>query len=134
MRIRAATLVLVVGATASCLAAGCDSGASYTARMSYLEKTASEGVQTHKLIASQGGTTNFARCTAAYGGLQDQDPPSDQDGEGPSQAWLNQIQAFFVQSCVTGLPKAVPGQSLNQHRATPPASSTGATPTPSPTH
>jgi hypothetical protein len=132
---RPATLVLVVGA-ASCLTVGCGAGASYAVRMSYLEKMASEGVQTHRLIASQGGTTTLARCTAAYGGLQDQNPPSDQgDGEGPSQAWLNQIQAFFVQSCATGLPKVVPGQSASQPPATPSESSTGRTPTatPSPT-
>jgi hypothetical protein len=137
MRKRPATLVLVVGA-ASCLTAGCGAGASYAVRMSYLEKMASEGVQTHRLIASQGGSTTVARCTAAYGGLEDQNPPSDQgDGEGPSQDWLNQIQAFFVQSCATGLPKIVPGQSAGQSpTATPSKSSTGRTPTatPSPTH
>lgn len=79
--------------------------------MAYLKKVANEGVQTHNLIVSEGGTTDAKRCTDAYSGLQDQQDAPDDVGydAGPSQAWLNEIQAFFVESCATGLPKAVPG-------------------------
>jgi hypothetical protein len=111
MHARVTALVVILGVVAG-LAAGCMDPASYAVRMAYLEKMASEGVQTHRLIVSQGGTTTAKRCTAAYGGLQDQSPPDDTGTGAPSQPWLNQIQAFFVQSCVTGLPKVVPGQSV----------------------
>ena len=90
--------------------AACGTGASYATKMAYLVKVANEGVQTHKLIVSQGGTTNAKRCTDAYNALKDQSPPDD-TGAGPSNDWLDQVQAFFVESCVTGLPKPVPGQS-----------------------
>ena len=111
MHVRAITLgSAVITAVIIGLISGCSAPASFAERMAYLQKVANEGVQTHRLIVSQGGVTTMKRCTDAYGGLQDQDPPSDQgDGASPSQAWLDQIQAFFVESCATGLPKAVPG-------------------------
>jgi hypothetical protein len=88
--------------------------------MAYLEKVANEGVQTHKLIVSEGSVTTVKRCTDAYGGLQDYSAPSDMWAGGESQDWQDQIKAFFVQSCVSGLPKAVPGQPAG---STPSASS-----------
>lgn len=126
MHVRAATAgsVLMLAAILG-LIAGCSSGASFAVRMAYLQKVANEGVQTHRLIASQGGVTTTKRCTDAYGGLQDQDPPSDQDDDTASQGWLNQIQAFFVESCVTGLPKAVPGQSTGSPSGSPSSSPSG---------
>ena len=100
----AAAVIAIIGLTA-----GCSAPASFAQRMAFLQKVSNEGVQTHRLIVTQGGTTSAKRCTDAYGGLSDPNIPDDQpDGEAPSDAWLNQIQAFFVESCVTGLPQAVP--------------------------
>jgi hypothetical protein len=99
--------------------------------MTYLEKMANEGVQTHKLVVGEGSVTTMKSCTNAYGALQDQNPPSDQWGGGESQDWLNEIQTFFVQSCVTGLPKSVSGQSTGVQ---PSSTSSSATPSASSTH
>jgi len=122
MHVRAAILVAMLAVLAG-LATGC-SGASYAQRMAYLEKMANEGVQTHRLIVSQGGTTTAKRCTDAYGGLQDQNVPDDTGAGAPSQPWLDQVQAFFVESCVTGLPKAVPGQPASPSTSSPQPSGT----------
>ena len=92
------------------LVTACSDGASFADRMAYLKKMANEGVQTHQLVVSEGGTTTDKRCNDAYSGLQDNNPPGDQAMGGSSQGWLDQIQAFFVESCVTGLPKATPSQ------------------------
>jgi hypothetical protein len=102
----AATAVVI------CAITGCSAPATFAQRMAFLKTVDNEGVQTHQLIVSQGGTSTSQRCTEAYGGLQDtNDAPSDQgDDTPPSQAWLNQIQDFFVESCITGLPEPVPGQ------------------------
>lgn len=111
MHVRATTLgsavavAMIIGLTA-----GCSAPASFAQRMAFLQKVSNEGVETHRLIVSQGGTTTTKRCTDAYGGLSDPSIPDDQaDGEAPSDAWLGQIQSFYVESCVTGLPQAVPG-------------------------
>ena len=111
MHVRATTLGSAAAAAVIIgLITGCSGPASFADRMAYLKKMANEGVQTHNLIVSGGGVTTPNRCTDAYNGLQDQNPPDDLGYDaGPSQAWLDQIQAFFVESCATGLPKAVPG-------------------------
>lgn len=112
MRVSKVSIVRVAALAAALgLVTACSSPASYQVRMAYLEKMAKEGVQTHRLLASQGAVTTAKRCTSDYQGLQDQNPPSDEgDDTGPSDAWISEIQSFFVQSCVTGLPKTVPGQ------------------------
>lgn len=116
----------VVGSLTGC-------AASFDQRMAYLKKVSNEGVQTHRLIVSTGGTTTNKRCTDAYNGLQDMNPPADQDLGNVSSDWTNQIQAFFVQSCVTGLPKAVPGQPSASTSVSPsPSKSTSASPSASP--
>jgi hypothetical protein len=127
MHVRAVTLrsaaatAVVIG-----LVAGCAGPASFAERMAFLQKVANEGVQTHRLIVSQGGTTTMKRCTDAYNGLQDPNVPSDQgDGLPPSQAWVDQVQAFFVESCATGLPKAVPGLSASSPSGSPSSSPSG---------
>jgi len=104
----AAATAVIIG-----LVSGCGV-ASFTERMTYLEKVANEGVQTHRLIVGEGSKTDEKRCTDAFNGLNDWDAAPSDDGIGGHTAdWLNQIQAFFVQSCVTGLPKPVPGQLGN---------------------
>jgi hypothetical protein len=110
-RVIAAAKTFVLVASVGGLVAAC-SGASYADRLAYLKRMANEGVQTHRLLASQGAISTETRCTAAYKGLQDFEPPDD-TGAGPSPEWLDQVQAFFVQSCVSGLPKAVSGQLTN---------------------
>lgn len=101
------------------LITGCSGPASFADRMAYLKKIANQGVETHRFILSGGGVTNTKRCTDAYNGLQDNlTPPSDQgEGMGASDAWMNQIQAFFVESCTTGLPEAVPATSTSSPSA-----------------
>ena len=133
MRVRTTTIGvgLVMGATLA-FTTGC-SGASFAERMTYLGKVANEGVQTHRLIVSEGGTTDLKRCTDAYNGLSDvaDNAPSDLGAGERSDDWLNQIQAFFVQSCVTGLPKPVPSQATGGPSQPPGATgSTSATSTP----
>ncbi|NEA24576.1 hypothetical protein [Actinomadura bangladeshensis] len=91
--------------------------------MAYLRKVANRGAETHNLLAAQGATTDVKRCSAAYDGLKE-DPPNDLGASGESTEWLAQVRQFFVDSCVTGLPKPVPGQT------TPPQTKT-TTPTPS---
>lgn len=85
--------------------------ASYDERMAYLREVASRGAETHKLLASQGARIDAKRCGAAYDGLADDDIPSDLGGGSESTEWRAQVRQFFVDSCVTGLPKPVPGQS-----------------------
>jgi hypothetical protein len=111
MHVRPASIgtVVILAITLGLLTA-CSDGASFADRMAYLKKMANEGVQTHQLIVSEGGTTAEKRCTDAYSGLQDNNPPGDQPMGGSSQGWLDQVQAFFVESCVTGLPKVTPSQ------------------------
>ena len=93
---------------AGLLAVSACASANYTTRMAYLRKVANRGVETHNLLASQGAKIDAKRCTEAYSGLRDNSHPNDENGES-SEAWLNQIQQFFVDSCVTGYPKPVPG-------------------------
>jgi len=110
----AAVAVAVIG-----LITGCSGPASFADRMAYLKKIANQGVETHRLILSEGAVTSTKRCTDAYNGLQDNlNPPSDEGyGMGASDAWMNQIQAFFVESCTTGLPQAVPATSTGSSSA-----------------
>ena len=117
MRAFPATLALLALLTA----AGCSS-ASYTERMAYLRKVANRGVETHNLLAAQGAKIDAKRCDAAYDAL-DEDLPND-EGTGESIAWRAQVRQFFVDSCVTGLPKPVPGQPTpnSPSPTTPPAS------------
>lgn len=103
---------------ASLLAVSACASASYTTRMAYLRKMANRGVETHNLLASQGAKIDAKRCTDAYNGLRDNSHPNDENGES-SDAWLNQIQQFFVDSCVTGYPKPVPGDSSQPAPKTP---------------
>ena len=112
----ALTLILTVTACSS---------ASYSERMAYLRKTANRGVETHNLLYSQGAEIDAKRCSAAYDGLGDDDIPSDVTGSSPSREWLDQVRQFFVDSCVTGLPKPVPGQAT-----TPPPAPSPVSPTP----
>jgi hypothetical protein len=63
--------------------------------MAYLKKIANQGVETHRLILSEGAVTSTKRCTDAYNGLQDNlNPPSDEGyGMGASDAVLAKLTA-----------------------------------------
>jgi outer membrane murein-binding lipoprotein Lpp len=107
-RITDVVVAAVVGAT---LLAGCAT-ASYDERMTYLHKVAQRGVETHQLLVSQEAPkVDQDRCRKAWGGLNTNDAPSDVAGGGRTADWDAQIEQFFVDSCVSGKPKPVPGQS-----------------------
>lgn len=119
---------LAATALAATTLTACSSGASYSERMTYLRKVADRGVETHNLLYNQGARIDAKRCSDAYAGLQDNNPPGDTEEGGVSDAWAGQVQQFFVDSCVTGLPKPVPGQAT----PTPaPSGPTPSSPTPS---
>jgi hypothetical protein len=128
MHVRVASIgsSIVLAATFA-LVAGCSTGATFAQRMAYLGKMANEGVQTHRLIVSGGGAADEKRCNDAYSGLQDNNPPGDDPTGGITQGWSDQIKAFFVQSCVTGLPLPVPSQVTGGSSG---SSGPSATPTP----
>ncbi|GAA3957216.1 hypothetical protein GCM10023085_44670 [Actinomadura viridis] len=114
-----AALAAVVLTTTAC------SYADYNERIGYLRKVAGRGVETHNLLASQGTKVDARRCNAAYDALADKDLPNDVAGTQTAK-WEAQVRQFFVDSCVTGLPKPVPGQPT-------PSKPQPTTPTPSPT-
>ncbi|MEU9873257.1 MULTISPECIES: hypothetical protein [Actinomadura] len=76
------------------------------------------------LLAAQGAKIDAKRCKAAYHGLQDDEIPADKSGS-ISTEWREQVRQFFVDSCVSGLPRPVPGQTA------PPPTPTSTAPKPS---
>jgi hypothetical protein len=118
---------LTAAALAALLITSACTSASYHTRIAYLRKMADRGVETHNLLTSQGARIDAKRCGDAYEGLKDNSPPADQ-GDTSSTAWLNQVKQFFVDSCVTGYPKPVPGDTPQPPAKT---STSPATPTPS---
>jgi len=99
------------------LLAGCAT-ASYDERMAYLRKVAQQGADTHQLLVSQEAPKiDQERCREAWGGLNNSDAPSDVPGGGMTAQWNAQIEQFFVDSCVSGKPKPVPGQPSSAPKA-----------------
>jgi hypothetical protein len=110
-------LPLALGAA---LLAACSTPASYAVRISYLQKMARQGVQANHLLKGESVAITRKQCTSSYVALQDPNPPDDQgDEQPPSAAWLGEIRLFYVQSCITGLPKPVPGQAGPARASTP---------------
>lgn len=106
---------MAAGALVIGVAAGCGF-ASYDERMTYLRTIADRGVEVHDLIVSQEGTINAERCNKAFEAVHDwNETPNDRAGIA-SEEWKDQIQAFFVDSCVSGVPKQVgaPGAEQDQ--------------------
>jgi hypothetical protein len=120
-------ILTAIATSAAVALTACSTAASYQTRMAYLRKIANRGVETHNLLASQGAQITVKRCGDAFEGLKDESPPTDTD-PGPSKAWVDQIKQFFVDSCVTGYPKPVPGDTPQRPPNTSPSP---ATPTPS---
>jgi hypothetical protein len=100
------------------LAGGCSPTANYEERMSYLRKIAQQGAETHQLLQAQEAPKIDAdRCSQAWEGIQRPEEFPRDTNEGATTAnWRDQIKQFFVDSCVSGKPKPVPGET------TPPSS------------
>jgi hypothetical protein len=80
--------------------------------MTYLRKVAQRGADAHQLLAAQEAPkVDKKRCDDAYAGLQGSagDVPWDDPVRGTSTDWTAQIREFWVDSCVSGKPKPVPG-------------------------
>lgn len=116
--------------------AGCSGPASYDERMAYLRTVAKQGAETHQLLVDQAAPAiDIKRCTDAWTGLQDQSSfPSDTSAGSAqpyTEEWARQIQQFFVDSCVSGKPKPVPGDPVPSANPSPAAPSTSPSTAPS---
>ncbi|KWX05863.1 hypothetical protein TH66_00570 [Carbonactinospora thermoautotrophica] len=56
-------------------------------------------------MTSQGVTPDAKRCGAAFEAIATEDIPDAR----PWQTWREQVRQFYVDSCVSGKPKPVPG-------------------------
>lgn len=106
--VRSRLITAVAAALAVSAAAGCSTPAPYQERMDYLRVVAQRGADTHTLLEAQGAAIDKKRCEAAYAGLDDGKQPYAGVDNG---AYVTQVEQFFVDSCITGKPKPVPGQS-----------------------
>lgn len=119
-----AVITLALSLTASL--AACTKSASYDERMEYLRTVAQRGADTHALIKSQEATIDKERCERAYEGLNDNDAPNVETYDN-REGWLKQVKEFFVDSCVSGKPKPVPGDPVQSEPGSPTASPTSVT-------
>ncbi|MFF0874496.1 hypothetical protein [Micromonospora aurantiaca (nom. illeg.)] len=111
----------------------CTKSASYDERMEYLRKVAQRGADTHDLLKSQEAAIDKERCERAYAGLNGSDAPHVESYDDPD-SFLKQIKEFFVDSCISGKPKAVPGDptpSEDASQVTPSQSATSPLTSPS---
>uniref|UniRef100_UPI003F498C8C hypothetical protein n=1 Tax=Amycolatopsis sp. CA-151526 TaxID=3239921 RepID=UPI003F498C8C len=121
---RNVTTMLVV---LSALTAVARCSASYEDRMAYLRKVAGQGAQTHQLLVDQAAPViNADRCTQAWNGLKNPSEYPSDTGVEHSPDWENQIRQFFVDSCVSGKPKPVPGDPTTSPAPSKPPASTAA--------
>jgi len=98
-------------ALSACLVAGC-STATYDEKMAFLKKTAARGVDHYRLLYSQEAHIDKARCERVFEGARLwEEAPRDLSGGGLSPGWNAQIKEYFVDSCVSGKPKPVPGEA-----------------------
>ncbi|MEV0590656.1 hypothetical protein [Nonomuraea cavernae] len=78
--------------------------------MAFLRKSANRGVDTYKLLYSQEAKIDKARCERAFNGSgASSDMPPDMQTGGSTPQWQAQVKEFFVDSCISGKPKPVPG-------------------------
>ncbi|MEU5869597.1 hypothetical protein ABZ815_51130 [Nonomuraea sp. NPDC047529] len=128
----AATTAAVITAIATI---GCSPASTYDQRMTYLRKVAGRGVDTYKLLYSQEAQIDKGRCERAFvGNGVINDAPDDVTGGGETPEWRAQVKEFFVDSCISGKPKPVPGDlpdpAASQPSTTPsPTAPSTATPT-----
>lgn len=105
MTLRLRFVTIAVGGAGALLLAGC--AASYEERRDYLRTVAVRGAETHVLMQAQEvKEINKKRCEQAYQGLAD-DIPHDHDMGGRSNEWRGQVEQFFVDSCLSGVPKSL---------------------------
>lgn len=104
----------VAGGIAGCLVvlttAACTDSFSYDEHVEYLRTTVQRGVETHRLLVSQAAQPTVERCGAAFDGTVT-DIPADVPETRPSRVseqWLEQVRAFFIDSCVSGKPRPIP--------------------------
>jgi hypothetical protein len=98
------------------LLTGC--AVTYDERMNYLRKVANRGADTHKFIRAQEALVDKARCERAFtGNGAGRDAPTDRDLSSGSEGWDAQVKEFFVDSCISGKPKAVPGDPIPEPSA-----------------
>jgi hypothetical protein len=102
--VRHQTAAAALASTLFVALAGCSSDATYDERMNYLRKVAQRGADTHTLIASQEANIDKPRCERAFNALNTDDEPYTSD-----TYFDGQIKEFFVDSCISGKPKPVPG-------------------------
>jgi hypothetical protein len=116
---RARTVMGVLSLAAAALLLAACSGASYAVRIAYLGKMSREGVQANHLLKGEEVAITRKQCVSSYFALHESPPDDQGDWNPPSAAWLGEIRLFYVQSCVTGLPKPVPGQAPPARTSTP---------------
>jgi hypothetical protein len=143
-------VIVPAAATALLLVGGC-SAATYDQKLDYLHTSAERGAQMHFTLQYEKENPTLQRCTTEYnaltgtdnqvvnadgspmtnGAYAPNDAPNDVaqflEGEGVSPNYASQISDFYVTSCVTGVPKPVPGQSTAPSTPSAPATSTGTT-------
>lgn len=119
---------------ATLFVAGCTDYADYDERLTYLRTVAQRGADTHALIVSQEANIDRQRCERAFDGLLLNDDAPDIDWVGNElQKWQAQIKEFFVDSCISGKPKPVPGDPAASPSASVSAPTNSGLPTPSAT-
>lgn len=85
---------------------------TYDERMDFLRTAAQRGVANHRFIESQGGIIDKARCDRAYDGTDAGDDRPYTNGGQDGIDWEMQVREYFNESCVSGLPKPVPGDPV----------------------
>ena len=127
---RIINVTILGGATAAMALTFAACSASYDERMAYLRTVANQGAETHQLLVDQEAPRiDVKRCTEAWAGLANQEDFPQDIATGYSEEWKGQIQQFFVDSCVSGKPKPVPGDPVPPSPAPSPAASSSAVPT-----
>jgi hypothetical protein len=114
---------------------GCTSSTATTEeRIAYLRQVARQGAETGNLLRDQEAPRiDKARCTRAFEGVtRREDYPADTNS-GVSEEWEAQIREFFIDSCVSGKPKPVSGETTTTTTGTTTRGTTTPTPTTTPT-
>ena len=107
------TIPLTLAVVALLGTAGCTDFADYDERMNYLRNVAQRGADTHTFLKSQEATVDKPRCERAFEGVDvDDDAPAISSSGDEYDLWIGQIKEFFVDSCVSGKPKPVPGDAI----------------------
>lgn len=131
-RMRRPLLTLLGVVTGTVLVAGCTGEpATYDEKNAYLRTVALRGAEQHAFLTSQETKIDRARCDAVFKGLINDIPNDSTSDSFATEPWYEQVQAYFVDSCVSGKPKPVPGDATSPApRSTVPATTSATTPPP----